>query len=198
MKLFVPIALAATVALGAATVDAPAEPTRARADCERTTTGLVPLTDMGRRRYRGQRGGLYPFGRNRPSPAYQRMGLAGCPTRAAGGRKDRRALDRHVEHDAGVLRLQVPGRSRSAEERVRRARRRRRAGLGCAEDQVGRFSVLAARRRIGSASPTRIRIRFRWCGSSRRSRATPERSRKTRGLCTQTSRRSCASSERAS
>ena len=76
MKLFVPIALAATVALGAATVDAPAEPTRSRADCERTTTGLVPLTDMGRRRYRGQRGGLYPFGRNRPSPAYQRLGLA--------------------------------------------------------------------------------------------------------------------------
>lgn len=76
MKLFVPIALAATVALGAATVDAPAEPTRSRADCARTTTGLVPLTDMGKRRYRGQRGGLYPFGRNRPSPAYQRLGLA--------------------------------------------------------------------------------------------------------------------------
>ena len=76
MKLFVPIALAATVALGAATVDAPAEPTRSRADCERTTTGLVPLTDMGRRLYRGQRGGLYPYGRNRPSPAYQRLGLA--------------------------------------------------------------------------------------------------------------------------
>ena len=76
MKLFVPIALAATVALGAATVDAPAEPTRSRADCGRTTTGLVPLTDMGRRRYRGQRGGLYPYGRNRPSPAYQRVGLA--------------------------------------------------------------------------------------------------------------------------
>jgi hypothetical protein len=76
MKLFVPIALAAMVALGAATVDAPAKPTRSRADCARTTTGLVPLTDMGRRRYRGQRGGLYPFGRNRPSPAYQRQGLA--------------------------------------------------------------------------------------------------------------------------
>ena len=76
MKLFVPIALAATVALGAATVDAPAEPTRSRADCARTTTGLVPLTDMGRRSYRGQRGGLYPYGRNRPSPAYQRLGLA--------------------------------------------------------------------------------------------------------------------------
>lgn len=76
MKLFVPIALAATVALGAATVDAPAGPTRSRADCARTTTGLVPLTDMGGRRYRGQRGGLYPFGRNRPSPAYQRLGLA--------------------------------------------------------------------------------------------------------------------------
>jgi hypothetical protein len=76
MKLLVPIAVAALVALGAATVDAPAEPTRSLADCERTTTGLVPLTDMGRRRYRGHRGGLYPNGRNRPSPAYQRQGLA--------------------------------------------------------------------------------------------------------------------------
>jgi hypothetical protein len=76
MKIFVPIALAAAVALGAATVDAPAEPTRVLADCERTSTGLVPLTDMGRRRYRGYRGGLYPNGRNRPSPSYQRQGLA--------------------------------------------------------------------------------------------------------------------------
>jgi hypothetical protein len=76
MKLFVPIAVAAMVALGAATVDAPAEPSRSLADCARTTTGLVPLTDMGRRRYRGHRGGLYPNGRNRPAPAYQRQGLA--------------------------------------------------------------------------------------------------------------------------
>jgi hypothetical protein len=76
MKIFVPIAVAAAVALGAATVDAPAEPTRALADCARTSTGLVPLTDMGRRRYRGYRGGLYPNGRNRPSPSYQRQGLA--------------------------------------------------------------------------------------------------------------------------
>jgi len=76
MKIFVPIAVAAAVALGAATVDAPAEPTRVLADCERTSTGLVPLTDMGRRRYRGYRGGLYPNGRNRPSPAYLRQGLA--------------------------------------------------------------------------------------------------------------------------
>ena len=76
MKLIFPICLTALVALGAATVDAPAGPTRVLADCERTTTGLVPLTDMGKRRYRGQRGGLYPFGRNRPSPAYQRQGLA--------------------------------------------------------------------------------------------------------------------------
>ena len=76
MKLFVPIAVAAMVALGAATIDAPAEPSRSLADCARTTTGLVPLTDMGGRRYRGHRGGLYPNGRNRPSPAYQRQGLA--------------------------------------------------------------------------------------------------------------------------
>jgi hypothetical protein len=76
MKLFVPIASAAVFVLGAATVDAPARPTHTLADCARTTTGLVPLTDMGGRRYRGYAGGLYPYGRNRPSPAYRQLGLA--------------------------------------------------------------------------------------------------------------------------
>jgi hypothetical protein len=77
MKLTLPIALAAVLAIAAAAVsEAPAGPSIARADCERTTTGLVPLTDLGRRRYRGYRGGLYPNVRNRPSPAYQRVGNA--------------------------------------------------------------------------------------------------------------------------
>ncbi|MBA2568454.1 MAG: SGNH/GDSL hydrolase family protein [Actinobacteria bacterium] len=76
MKLLAPIVALAALALGAAAVDAPADSTRARADCERTSTGLVPLTEMGGRRYRGYRGGLYPNGRNRPSTAYGRLGLA--------------------------------------------------------------------------------------------------------------------------
>ena len=71
------IALAAVLAAAAAAAsNAPAEPTVAAADCERTSTGLVPLTDLGRRRYRGYRGGLYPGLRNRPAPAYLRQGRA--------------------------------------------------------------------------------------------------------------------------
>ena len=146
MKLFVPIALAATVALGAATVDAPAEPTRSRADCARTTTGLVPLTDMGGRRYRGQRGGLYPFGRNRPSPAYQRLGLAAA----------RRV--RPVDGKIVVLSIGMSNTTREFSDFKSRADRDpvksglvelvdgARGRLGCAEDQVAGFSLLAARR----------------------------------------------------
>jgi hypothetical protein len=45
-----------------------------KADCSLTRTGLIPLTDMGKRKYRGYRGGLYPSGINRPSRAYLRKG----------------------------------------------------------------------------------------------------------------------------
>jgi hypothetical protein len=78
MRFLVPTALAAAVAFAAAlTTEAPAGPLRARADCGRTSIGLVPLTDFAAsRRYRGYRGGLYPNGRNRPSPAYLRLGMA--------------------------------------------------------------------------------------------------------------------------
>jgi hypothetical protein len=48
---------------------------RSAADCSADRTGLVPLTDMGRLRYRGQPGGLYPGGANRPGRLYQRRGL---------------------------------------------------------------------------------------------------------------------------
>ena len=54
----------------------PSSEARSQAECSLSSTGLVPLTDMGRRRYRGRRGGLYPAGRNRPAPAYLRKGLA--------------------------------------------------------------------------------------------------------------------------
>lgn len=53
---------------------APSGRSSTRADCSLTRTGLVPLTDMGKRKYRGYRGGLYPSGTNRPTKAYLRKG----------------------------------------------------------------------------------------------------------------------------
>ena len=76
MKLALAITLAAFLAVAAAATEATAERSLSAADCTRTSTGLVPLTDLGRRRYRGYRGGLYPNVRNRPSPAYLRLGTA--------------------------------------------------------------------------------------------------------------------------
>jgi hypothetical protein len=67
------IGLLALVPVAAA--KAPTVEARASADCTQTYTGLVPLTDMGRRKYRGQPGGLYPGGLNRPSQAYLKRGL---------------------------------------------------------------------------------------------------------------------------
>jgi hypothetical protein len=66
--------LAAVLPLAA--VPARAVEARTAADCSITETGLVPLTDMGRRTYHGHRGGLYPRGLNRPPPAYLQQGLA--------------------------------------------------------------------------------------------------------------------------
>jgi len=76
MKKLIPIAAAIAVALWLSTSSAPASRAQPQADCSFTSTGLIPLTDMGRRKYRGYRGGLYPNGRNRPTPAYQRKGVA--------------------------------------------------------------------------------------------------------------------------
>jgi hypothetical protein len=59
-----------------ATVPARAVEARTAADCSIRSTGLVPLTDMGRRTYRGHRGGLYPGGLNRPPRPYLQQGLA--------------------------------------------------------------------------------------------------------------------------
>jgi hypothetical protein len=66
--------IAAALAVSASV--APAGRNAARADCSLTRTGLLPLTDMGSRRYRGHRGGLYPGGVNRPSKTYLRRGVA--------------------------------------------------------------------------------------------------------------------------
>src|SRR5262245_2567303 len=73
------LALAAAFAAASASLSiaqAPAKEARPNAQCSLTSTGLVPLTDMGNRRYRGYRGGLYPGGVNRPSAKYLKKGLA--------------------------------------------------------------------------------------------------------------------------
>jgi hypothetical protein len=75
MKRFLAIATVAASVVLAASV-APASRSSTSADCTLTRTGLIPLTDMGNRRYRGHRGGLYPGGVNRPPQRYLRKALA--------------------------------------------------------------------------------------------------------------------------
>jgi hypothetical protein len=75
MKRFLAIATVAASVVLAASV-APASRSSPSADCSLTRTGLIPLTDMGKRRYRGHRGGLYPGGVNRPPQKYIRSALA--------------------------------------------------------------------------------------------------------------------------
>jgi hypothetical protein len=76
MKTLLALVSAMAVAVALSTSSAPASRSNLQADCSLSSTGLIPLTDMGRRRYRGFRGGLYPAGRNRPTIAYLRRGLA--------------------------------------------------------------------------------------------------------------------------
>ncbi len=59
-----------------AAAQTPAGQAGAGAECSQTSTGLVPLTDLGKRKYRGQLGGLYPGGANQPSRPYLKQGLA--------------------------------------------------------------------------------------------------------------------------
>jgi hypothetical protein len=76
MKIGFPILAGAVLTLGLAAANAPAGPTKGTADCARTSTGLTPLTDfVGKRKYRGYRGGLYPNARNRPTAGYLRLGV---------------------------------------------------------------------------------------------------------------------------
>lgn len=49
---------------------------RSGGDCGRTSVAATPLADLGSGDYRGRQGGLYPGGRNAPSPAYRAKGLA--------------------------------------------------------------------------------------------------------------------------
>jgi hypothetical protein len=64
------------LALLPAAAYSPAGEARTAADCSARSTGLVPLTDLGRLRYRGQAGGLYPGGANRPPQRHLQRGLA--------------------------------------------------------------------------------------------------------------------------
>jgi hypothetical protein len=76
MKIAFPILAGAVLALALVAANAPAGRSIGTADCARTSTGLTPLTDfVGKRKYRGYRGGLYPNGRNRPTAAYLRTGV---------------------------------------------------------------------------------------------------------------------------
>jgi hypothetical protein len=72
MNMKVPAILAA-----AAGAILPAGAAALAADCENTSTGLVPLSDLGAGLYLGQYpGGLYPAGLNGPPPAHAAEGLA--------------------------------------------------------------------------------------------------------------------------
>ncbi|MGH3080997.1 MAG: hypothetical protein ACRDNH_07655 [Gaiellaceae bacterium] len=65
------------LAAGAVAVaKAPSSEVRSQAECSQTSTGLIPLTDLGKRRYKGHRGGLYPNGLNHAGRVYLRRGLA--------------------------------------------------------------------------------------------------------------------------
>src|SRR6478752_10504628 len=65
----------AAVSASLSVTQAPAKQTRPDAQCSLTSTGLIPLTDMGNKRYRGYRGGLYPGGVNRPPAKYLKKGM---------------------------------------------------------------------------------------------------------------------------
>ena len=65
MRLAAILALVAALAAASATLSTQrraGERDGTSADCSLTSTGLIPLTDMGSRRYHGYRGGLYPRG----------------------------------------------------------------------------------------------------------------------------------------
>src|SRR6478735_5777404 len=79
MRMKAILALAAVFAAVSASLSisqAPARQASPNAQCSLSSTGLIPLTDMGNRRYRGYRGGLYPGGVNRPSAKYLKKGMA--------------------------------------------------------------------------------------------------------------------------
>ena len=45
-------------------------------NCPRTSTGLIPVTDLGENLYKGFQGGQYPTGKNFRPPTHDAAGLA--------------------------------------------------------------------------------------------------------------------------
>ena len=41
----------------------------------RESTGMIPLSELGKGKYKGEEGGLYPGGVNTPPPAHEKAGL---------------------------------------------------------------------------------------------------------------------------
>ena len=74
MKTIRLVPLVALALLPAGAYSPPGE-ARSAADCSVGQTGLIPLTDMGRTRYHGQLGGLYPGAANKPGKRYLQRGL---------------------------------------------------------------------------------------------------------------------------
>src|ERR671914_2974994 len=75
LRLFALAACALAVTAAAAARPSVGE-ARPGAECSQTSTGLVPLTDLGKRRYKGHRGGLYPGGVNEATRQYLKLGLS--------------------------------------------------------------------------------------------------------------------------
>jgi hypothetical protein len=71
------VRILAAVALGLAVAAAASASSSApRANCERTSTSFVPLTELGQRKYLGFAGGLYSNGRNKPSATTLKRAMA--------------------------------------------------------------------------------------------------------------------------
>lgn len=70
------IGVAALVAFIVVIAAASARPAAREANCARTSTGNMPLVELGSRKYAGFAGGLYPGSRSSPPAAYLRRGKA--------------------------------------------------------------------------------------------------------------------------
>jgi hypothetical protein len=87
MKALRLLIIGALAVVPVAAQEATAGDARAATDCTATSTNLVPLTDLGRRKYKAHPGGLYPGGLNRPPRPYLAAGLAASRrVRAVNGR----------------------------------------------------------------------------------------------------------------
>lgn len=88
----------------------PAPPAPALRGCSGTSTGLVPLTDLGTGSYEGFQGGLYPDGANERPGAHEAAGV-----RLAAGIRPRDPSGR-VDPVGGIIALASIGMSNTSEE----------------------------------------------------------------------------------